>query len=270
VSGSGLDPAADRRDGALELLLTTSLSPEEMLAGQKAALQEQFKPVKLGLFGLLMLMALAGFLNRSWTTQGIVSYLAVWSLFFAWCIRSAQRTAPLSMWVAANCGRPMLGLFQKGGTWNRVWMIYWFGFMAQNVGAFGGRARSFPRGSTIEMVVTVAVVFWVLLFAVAIRNSSNAVLESLVSQLRLIAQEPLPERNDPRFKEWKDLRTRFPAPPGGRFGYPGEEMSQTKPVKAAGAWLWRPVGRVCGLAWGKLRKAVTNRTDRAAFGIPRK
>jgi hypothetical protein len=99
----------------------------------------------------------------------------------------------------------------------------------------------------------------VLLFIVATRKSSNSMSKLLISQLRLIAQEPLPERNDPRFKEWKDIRTRFPAPPGGRFGYPGEDLSPTKPVKAAGAWFWRPLGRLCGLAWGKLRKTATNR-----------
>jgi hypothetical protein len=248
--------AADRRDGALELLLTTPLSPKEILAGQKAALHEQFRPVKRGLFGLLLLMALAGLLIRAWTMQGIVSYLLVWCLFFAWCWRSARRFAPLAMWVAANCGRPMYGTFRTGGAWNRTWTIYWFVIMANNLRAFGGRARSFPSGSTAEMLVVAAVVFWALLFMAATRKTSNAMAEPLVSQMRLIAQEPLPKPDDPRFKEWKNIRTRFPAPPAG---YPGEDLSQTTPVKAAGAWLWRPVGRACGLAWGKLRNAASNR-----------
>jgi hypothetical protein len=251
--------AADRRDGGLELLLTTPLTPEEILSGQKAALHEQFRPVKRGLFGLLFLMALAGLLTRAWTVKGIVSYFAVWCLFFAWCWRSARRFAPLAMWVAANCGRPMYGAFRTGGAWNRAWTVYWFFIMANNLRAFGGRARSFPSGSTFEMLVVAAVVFWALLFMAATWKTSNAMAEPLVSQMRLIAQEPLPNRDDPRFQEWKNIRTRFPAPPGGRAGYPGEDLSQTPPVKAAGAWLWRPVGRACGLAWGKLRKAASNR-----------
>jgi hypothetical protein len=93
----------------------------------------------------------------------------------------------------------------------------------------------------------------------AIGKSSNSVAQSLVSQLRLIAQEPLPDRNDPRFKQWKDVRTRFPAPPGGRPGFPGEDLSEEKPVKAAGARLWRPLGRACGLAWGNLQRAARRR-----------
>ena len=63
--------AADRRDGALELLLTTVLSPGEMLTGQRAALRHQFRPVKCGLFGLLVGMGLAGLLTRHWTTPGL-------------------------------------------------------------------------------------------------------------------------------------------------------------------------------------------------------
>jgi len=126
--------------------------------------------------------------------------------------------------------------------------------MSSSLGSLAGQARSFPSGSTVEMWVTLAVVFWVLLFMMAIRKSSDAMGQPLVSQIRWIAQEPLPERHDPRFKEWKDVRTRFPAG-AERVGESGDDSPQVKPVRAAGVWFWRPLGRVCGLAWGKLRKA---------------
>jgi ABC-type transport system involved in cytochrome c biogenesis permease component len=251
--------SVDRRDGTLELLLTTPLSPQEMLSGQIAALDQQFRTVKRGLCGLMLMMVLAGFLCRSFTGLGIVSYLAVWSVFFVWCLRSAYRSVPLPMWVAANCGRPLYGAFRKGGGWNRAWMFYYCWIVENVFGSLAGRTRTFPSGSIVEMYVVLGVVSWVLLFMFANRKSSNSVAQSLVSQLRLIAQEPLPDRNDPRFKQWKDIRTRFPAPPGGRFGFPGEDLSEDKPVKAAAAWLWRPVGRACGLAWGKLQRAARRR-----------
>jgi hypothetical protein len=251
--------SADRRDGMLELMLTTPLTPEEMLSGQRAALDQQFRTVKRGLCGLMLLMALGGFLCRSFTVPGFVSYLAVWSIFFVWCWRSAHRNVPLAMWVAANCGRPLYGAFRKGSAWNRIWMFYYFSMMANALGSIAGRTRTFPSGSIVEMFVVLGVVFWILLFMFANRKSSNSIAQDLISQLRLIAQEPLPDRNDPRFKQWKDIRTRFPAPPGGRFGFPGEDLSETKPVKPAGAWLWRPVGRACGLAWGQFKRTSTRR-----------
>jgi ABC-type transport system involved in cytochrome c biogenesis permease component len=251
--------AADRRDGALELLLTTALGPEEMLNGQRAALRHQFRPVKCVLFGLLVGMGLAGLLTRGWTTPGLVSYLAVWCLLFAWCWRSAQRSAAQAMWVAANCGRPLYGFFRTGGNWNRLWMLYWFWTAANSFGRFGGRARSFPSGTITEMWVTVALVLSVLLVILLQRKASEAMADPLVLQLRLIAQEPVPKRDDPRFKEWKDIGTRFPGPAGGRAGFPGEDVSPAKPIKAAGAWFWRPAGRLCGLAWGKLLSAARKR-----------
>src|SRR5262249_9613527 len=158
-----------------------------------AALDQQFRTVKHGLSGLMLLMALGGFLSRIFTGPGLVSYLAVWSIFFVWCWRSDYRSVPLAMWVAANCGRPLYGLSER--RWNRVWMFYYFWMLANVIGAFAARTRTFPSGSIVEMYVVLGVVLWVLLFMFAKRKSSNSVAQSLISQLRLIAQEPLPDRN---------------------------------------------------------------------------
>src|SRR5581483_4044826 len=54
--------ASDRCDGAIELLLTTELQPEEMLEGQEAAVGRQFRPLQLVLCVLLLGMVGAGFL----------------------------------------------------------------------------------------------------------------------------------------------------------------------------------------------------------------
>jgi hypothetical protein len=170
----------------------------------------------------------------------------------------------MAMWVAANCGRSVYGGFRKGGSWNRIWTIYWFWMMARTFGALGGFARAFPTGSTVEMVITLVIVFWLLIFMYAISESSPSMAQPLISQLRSIAQEPLPERNDPRFREWKDVRERFPAADGSRR--PASGIPDIKPIKASGAWFWRPVGRLSGLAWGSLRKAAKRRTMRNARG----
>jgi hypothetical protein len=260
LRAAGRQMAADRRDGTIEMVLTTPLNPQEMLDGQKAALHEQFKPVKLVLCGLLVLMAIAGLLMRQWTAEQMVSYLAIWCVLLFWCWRPAQQAAPLAMWVAANCGRPMYMGRQKGGPWNAVWKIYWLSMVANGFGIRRGWAQSFPNGSTLQMVFILFAVFWVIIFvAFAKRPATEKLAEALVSQLRAIAQEPLPERNDPRFKQWKDVRTRFPGATDGIFGDLSESSSPSRPIKAAGAWLWRPVGRVFGLAWGNVLKAVTKR-----------
>jgi hypothetical protein len=94
-------------------------------------------------------------------------------------------------------------------------------------------------------------------FFYAKQYGPNEMAEPFISQLRSIAQDPLPEQNDPRFKEWKDRRKRFPPVPGGRVTSP--EEAESKPVRAAGMWFWRPAGRAAGLAWGKIRRALVNR-----------
>ena len=250
--------AADRRDGSLELLLTTPLSPANILAGQQAAVAEQFRPVKLAVCGLFLAMLLGGFWARPWTWQGMVTYVALWSVFFFWCWRSTRRSVPQAMWVAANCGRALYTGFRQGGAWNRVWTFYWFWMVFRNFQSLGGLGRSFPSGSTLEMGITLSVLTWLLLMLYAVNKSHPSMADLLVSQLRSIAQEPLPERNDPRFKEWKDVRQRFPSAPGFETAT-RIEPDETKPIKAAGAWFWQPLGRMSGLALGKLQRAANNR-----------
>lgn len=247
--------AADRRDGALELLLTTPLNPRDIVNGQKAALREQFRPVKVGLTVVLSLMVLAGYLARNWTPTALTTYLAVWTLFFGWCWRPGEQTAALPMWVAANCGLTLYSAFRTGRPRGRVWTFYWIWMFGNSFGALGRFGRSFPSGSLPEAFVVVSVVFWLLIFVIASGFGPDSTADSLVIYLRPLARTPLPERNDPRFKQWKDARQLFPGLLREASG--GREPS--KPIKAAGAWFWRPVGRVCGLAWGTAKKAASKR-----------
>jgi hypothetical protein len=110
------------------------------------------------------------------------------------------------------------------------------------------------------MVVVLVLVF-IVLMAVAFgpKMNTDQMLEPLINKMRSIAQEPVPERSDPRFKQWKDVRTRFPAPPGGRYGFPGADFARVKPVKAIGGRFWRTIGRFCGLAWRELRNVGKSR-----------
>lgn len=242
--------ASDRCDGAIELLLTTELQPEEMLEGQEAAVGRQFRPLQLVLCVLLLGMVGAGFLTRTWTAPGIVSYLLIWCLFFAWCWTPAKRVAPLSMWVAANCGRPISTIFRtKGGVLANLGMYYCISMTLNMYGSMGQSVGSFPTGSVPELVVVVVAVSILLLIAVGNRQYPGAVRESLINQLRLIAQEPVPERHDPRFKKWKDIGTRFPAREGERFG-------QKRPPQGIYEVLSADLGRVMGLAWGKLWRMI--------------
>jgi hypothetical protein len=278
--------ASDRREGAFELLLTTLLSPEEVVEGQEAALREQFRPAQWAMCGLFLVMAFTGLMMRNWTGTAVLSYLAVWGVLLTWCREQMHRSAPLAMWVAANSGRPMFGLMRvQGSSWGNLWMAYWSWSVMRTFAIFGRSASSFPTGSPLELVIVLFMLFAVLLSAIS-QQKRNEQKQRLISQLRSIAQEPVPEKNDPRFKIWKvQPWTRFPAPPGTTFDQPekhlmhgwvwdhrsGRWTGPEKEVRALGGGFWRAIGRRSGFAWRQLRRlarpSASRQTRRDDVGL---
>ncbi|MDB6020981.1 MAG: hypothetical protein JWQ04_838 [Pedosphaera sp.] len=201
----------DRRDGVLELLLTTPLSPAEIVDGQLAALRAQFQPVRWTLFGLCALMMAGGWLTRKWIAPALVSYAVFWCFFFGWCLVQKKGSAAMAMWIALNTGRPAFAVFkfrQKGGWWNNWWWIYWL-YNARYFWGSLGHASTFPSGSLGEMVFVCFLGVVLFIVAAARWQSPPEMKARLISEMRLIAREPVPEANDPRFKKW-NVRERIP------------------------------------------------------------
>jgi hypothetical protein len=189
----------DRRDGVLELVLTTPLRPEEIVDGQHAALMRLFRPVRATVFGLCILMMLGGLLTRKWSAGALVSYGLVWCMLLWASLRSVRRTVPMSMWIAINSGRPAYAIFRG----QRGWWWIWMGYNLRNVsGIFGRSTMGFPTGSEVEVVVVCIFSFSVLCIAAAVQMSPNKMRERLIAEMRSIAREPLPDPHDPRFKKW--------------------------------------------------------------------
>ncbi|MDB6125342.1 MAG: hypothetical protein JWQ71_4335 [Pedosphaera sp.] len=192
----------DRRDGNLELLLTTPLTSSEIVAGQLAALRAQFKYVRLIILALFLLMMLAGLLNRSWNGLAIVSYLLLWSgLIVATLISSVSGLARV-MWVALNTARPIHAVYRAQGT-PFVWVLIIFNL--RNIrGNFLGTAQ-FPRGTVTEFIFILIFAFFVIILFAGRKSKqlSDAAYRNLIIRyLHEIAQEPIPSPNDPLFKKW--------------------------------------------------------------------
>jgi hypothetical protein len=192
----------DRRDGVLELLLTTPLTPDEIVDGQLAALKGQFRPVRHALLGLCIVMMLGGLLTRSWNAPALVSYFLIWSLFLGWCLRSYKGTVATAMWIALNSGRPTFAVLRRNGTnWWWLWNVYNLRYLARSI--INKAAIRFPNGTAAELVLICCGAFGILVFLVIARLGTEAVEDLLVKEMRSIAQEPVPAANDPRFKKWK-------------------------------------------------------------------
>jgi ABC-type transport system involved in multi-copper enzyme maturation permease subunit len=189
----------DRRDGVLELVLTTPLMPEQMVDGQMAGMKAVFRPVRWTVFGLCALMALGGLATRVWSTEALISYGLIWCLLLWWSVRGMRYSTPQAMWIGVNSGRPAMAIFRRQNLW-------WWASMAFNfrnfTRIFSGRAINFPSGSAVELIVVCVVSFCVLCIAAVTQMSKSKMRERLIAEMRSIAREPVPEAHDPRFKKW--------------------------------------------------------------------
>jgi ABC-type Na+ efflux pump permease subunit len=198
----------DRRDGTLELLLTTPLAPEQIVEGQEQALRRQFHPARLTVCSLFVVLMAGGFVTRAWSLNAAISYTIIWLLFIGWCVRKGAGSAPLSMWIALNTGRPAMAMLRSvsgGGNWGWIWMIYNLNTIIR---AFGRGIVQFPTGSTQELVIVSFVAVILLIIAATRQNAPSEMREKLIREMREIAREPLPDPHSARFWKW-NVRERY-------------------------------------------------------------
>lgn len=199
----------DRRDGILELLLTTPLTPEEMVEGEVAALTASFRPLKLTVLAICLLMMAAGFAIRSWNTFAVVTYVAIWCVLCVACLKDFRVSVLRVMWAAVNTGRPVYSVFRwSGSKWTWIWLLYNFRNLARS--GFTAGASGFPTGSGGEfaLVCTIGVpaAAFYFIWQGAEPEVERDLRRRLTSEMRLIATEPLPDPNDPAFKKWDGVR----------------------------------------------------------------
>ena len=215
----------DRRDGMFELLLTTGLSPRQIVEGQLEGLRRQFRHLRRIVVGLCVAMMLGGFLTRQWNVGAVITYVTVWCLFVAFCLRKEQRRVPSVMWVALITGRPLFALFRSKG--NRVQWI-WIMFNLRDITrGFRGGMGQFPTGSAPELILVAAVALIFAIVMLATQRGRIEMRQRLIEDMRLIVQEPVPDRNDPRLKKWNG-RDRLPSPPLPLPGIRLPTASQTR------------------------------------------
>jgi hypothetical protein len=217
-----------RRDGAFETLLTTPLTPLEIVHGTLAAIRLQFRRSANLVLALNVFLLAGALVTRDWTGRTLSVFAIVSSVLLGWSWLLRYDTSGLVpvMWAGVNCGRPALAVWKASGfnTWSWVWILF-------NAQSLGRGLRGFPSGSTQELMIVSAVAM--VLFAVwvskVIWNRTHQLKEMkwnpkkkqwleglagplqlrLIKEFREIVQEPVPDPKDPRFKQW-DVKERFP------------------------------------------------------------
>ncbi len=196
----------DRRSGVLELLLTTGLSPREIVNGQRRGVRRMFWLVLMGVFRVLFLLSLGSLLLR-----GEVEGWAWVSFLLAWIALSGFLHGVLNMyhirvmWISLNSARPAFAVFKVLGESG--------GFVVgilPSLFMFGGDLLSefliqFPSGSWLELFFICALGLFVLGMILVSRSLfgwETLIEKKLIAEFRSIAAEPVPEKSDPRFKGW--------------------------------------------------------------------
>ena len=195
----------ERRNGTLELLLTTPLEVPHIIEGQLKALQTRFQPIFWTLLGLNSVLMISGLCLRPWNRESVCVYLLLWLPLLVWSFKRRFRFARLGMWASLNCGRPAYAAWKCSGLNSFVWL-----WMLFNVRGFGTASRTFPSGSQGEFTFVMVAYCSLLAIVLSGRSSGNSAEKRLLADFRSIAQEPVPSPSDPRFKKWK-VQDRFPS-----------------------------------------------------------
>ena len=199
----------DRRDGILELLLTTPLAPQEIVEGEVRALEAGFKPLQLTVLSLLLLMMTGGFLIRSWNPVALMTDVVIWGALCFWCVTNPRGRILNVMWAALNSGRPLYSVFKwRGSKWNWFLIVFNLPFLS-SAALGGGPGVTFPSGSLMEFVMVC--IFGIpacadcLLGRTMYGTFQTDTRRRFVKHMRLIATEPLPDPDDPVFKDWDGM-----------------------------------------------------------------
>ena len=216
--------AEPRRDGSFELLLTTMLETNDIVWGGFEALNVQFRQVARCLLAFEFVVLAAGLTLRTWTAAALFVYGVAATVVLIWLWPAARGWRPIpaaipgvvtslrlttgwsramtAMWAGLNSGRPAFAAWRSAGTNHWMWIlnlynIYMFGH------AFGGFAR-FPTGSPLQLKIAGgAAALLLLLFGLQFVDAKiNPASDRLLGQFREVVREPLPDRDDPVFKQW--------------------------------------------------------------------
>ena len=197
--------AADRRSGALELLLTTPLSIEQIVQGQRQALWVAFRPLLWCWLGVSVVVALSSAAVRTWDVLALVVDLECWGVLTCLVLISLRsQTVSQVIWAALNCGRPILVLRKVVCP---PGVLVAFGFFIYSI-VQTGWPKQFPQGSPGELSLVSCILLGTVILS-ALAGHWDPSTRRLKREFRWIAQRPVPEPSDPRLRHW-DATKPFP------------------------------------------------------------
>jgi len=193
--------ARERREGSLEMLLTTRLRVEEIVYGEFAAMKAQFRAVRWTVIGCCLVLLLLGIEGPSQSKRGLEYYLFSFGCLLLWNARGRRHATAMAMWIGANSGRPGLAVFRFPRP-SPTYVIIAVIFVFRSLIAMIVQGVTFGRRSVAQMILIDGVSAGVACLIFVAHISNKGMRNRLVKDLRSIARTPLPDARDPRFKRW--------------------------------------------------------------------
>ena len=199
----------ERRDGTLELLLTTPITATEIVDALLVAPARQLRAPRYVALAFFVIMMIAGFFVRPWNAAAIAAYLMVW-LILCWLVMARPRNTLVKVIrVALVSGRAGFALYRTHYH-GYVWLMS-MSFNFYNVAVnFGNTSIQFPKGNALE-VISVTFIGIVVAVVAYVAQEPPELLNTLRREMHSVAQEPVPDADDPRFRKWKDIKQPFPS-----------------------------------------------------------
>jgi hypothetical protein len=252
----------ERREGTLELLLTTPLSPEQMVAGQLAAVRAQFRPVRIAMLGWFGLMMIGGFFTRAWTNPALIEYIVIWFWLIVWSqFIVLPDGVSKCMWIALNTGRPASAILlahRHQPQQSRFSRYFWIYIMLNPLNSlFLMGSSGFPSGSYAQMIFVSFFSVWgcVAVGTTLFKAKNNfSMSKRMIKEMRWVTRQPVPDSKHSRYKKWSCLD---PKPLAAGLTFQMEPMRAAEPgwfQKLGGA-----AGRQMGKGWVNLRERRRSR-----------
>lgn len=195
--------ARDRQSGAIEELLKTHLTPEQLVVGYVVGIRRLLWPFQLAASGLAGVFWVAGLLTRSWNPWALLSYLVLGGVLLRWMLDRGTRSLYQNFRLSFITGRAGSSL-RRGATsiaFANFYNLFNFYRLIQNI-TTAGKLAEFPTGHPIEIT---SVLFGGVVLLLILREGSKATSPArnlAIEEMRQIIQEaPIPD-DDPRLKRW--------------------------------------------------------------------
>lgn len=181
----------DRQRGGFEVLLTTPLSPKEIIEGQSEGLLVQFRKTWCMVVAFDLLVASSNFLRGSWDTSKVLIYSIMWTLLIMLWYSVHLETAARAMWISLWTGRPGYAAIQAMRA--KIWGLFWLWFLTQ---------VPFRRNVPFHSGEMAALLLFVVAIMFATFGRRGSLRDKLVREFTDIVSAPIPPRGNKIFKKW--------------------------------------------------------------------